>query len=272
MKQHTVEAMFKDLERKGQKALIPYIPVGYPRLDETIDYIECISKAGADMIELGVPFSDPLADGPVIQEAAQIALQQGVTLRKCLETVKAIRTSGNTIPIALMGYCNSFSAYQFETFAADAEEAGVNALIIPDLPPEMSENWVNCARKHHIDIIFFIAPTTKEERIEVISKAGSGFIYCISDLGVTGERDTVPVDLPEFINHLRGKIKLPLAIGFGISTPDHVREVSSFADGAIVGSALIRLIKETPRDERLQALSVFISNLKDSTKSVHLNR
>ncbi|ENQ3104965.1 tryptophan synthase subunit alpha [Bacillus cereus] len=261
-----IENTFEKLKNKDQAALIPYIPVGYPNLKETVEYINTITEAGADIIELGVPCSDPLADGPIIQEASKIALSEGVTLKKCIEVVKQVRKSGNNIPIALMGYCNSFLAYNFKNFVVDANEVGVNALIIPDLPPEMAEDWINYARNHNINIIFFLSPSSDEERIDFVTKSGSGFIYCIAVMGITGERDNLPEALPNFMKKIRPRTKLPLAIGFGISHPSHVASVSKYADGAIVGSALIRLIKETPPQNRLGAVSNFIKALKESTK------
>lgn len=267
MKEKTslIEETFNKQIKLGKKVLIPYITVGYPNIGETVLYINEITKAGADIIELGVPCGDPLADGPTIQEASQIAIQQGVNLPICLDIVQQVRDLGNKIPIALMGYCNSFMAYGFENFVEEASKAGVNGLIIPDLLPEMAGNWVDIAKEKGIDMIFFIAPTSTTERIELVTKISSGFIYCISTTGVTGVRNSLPSELPNFIKFVRERTTLPLAVGFGISKPQHVSEISNYADGAIIGSALIRLIKETKEEQRLNRVGEFISSLKKET-------
>lgn len=259
---------FRELERKKEKALIIYLPVGYPSWDETVPLVNAACAAGADLVELGVPCSDPLADGPVIQEAAQVALQNGVTLKKCVEAARQIRDTGNETPIALMGYGNSFSAYGFSAFAEDAQRAGINGLIIPDLPPEMAGSWKEEAREKNLDFVFFLSPTSTEERIRTVSRMGSGFIYCIAVNGVTGERKGISGQLPRFLQTVKQQTDLPLAVGFGLSNAEHVREVSLHADGAIVGSALINRIKKTPEPDRADEVFHFISELKKGTKTL----
>ncbi|QYR23481.1 tryptophan synthase subunit alpha [Paenibacillus sp. sptzw28] len=260
-----IEQMFARLQEKGEGALIPYIPVGYPTAERSEALIRVIAESGADLIELGVPYSDPLADGPTIQEASQIAVAGGAKLSTCLTTVKSLRDSGLNLPIVLMGYCNSFLAYGLERLACDANAAGVDGLIIPDLPSTMAKSWVDIFEPHGLDVIFFLAPTTSEERAAAVVQQGKGFLYCISVTGVTGERDTLPDELPAFLKQVRTVTNLPLAVGFGISNEKHVREVIQYADGAIVGSALINVIRQSSPDKLESEVRRFIRELKQAT-------
>ncbi|GFN32270.1 tryptophan synthase subunit alpha [Paenibacillus xylaniclasticus] len=261
-----IETMFARLKERGERALIPYITVGYPTAEGSESLIRTIAESGADMIELGIPYADPLADGPTIQEASLTAVHNGITLASCLETVRSLRESGLELPLVLMGYCNSLLAYGLERLAHDAKAAGVDGFIIPDLPSTMAQPWVDIFEPHGLDVIFFLAPTTTEERAAAVVRQGRGFLYCISVTGVTGERKSLPQELPEFLNQVRKVTSLPLAVGFGISGAHHVREVSEYADGAIVGSALINLIRQTPPELVEQEVSRFIAELKQATR------
>ena len=224
-----------------------------------------MAEGGADLIELGVPFSDPVADGKTIQHCSQVALENGMTLRKGLELVRELRAKGLSIPIVLMGYANPFMAYGTEQLAVDAAQAGVNGLIVPDLPPQEAVQWKSVFSKKGIDMIFFLAPTTSQERMSKIVAASSGFIYCLSVAGVTGARENLASDLGGFISEVRQHTDTPLAVGFGLSKPEQIREVVGMADGAIVASALLQGLPDRPKNERGEYLKGFVHRLKEAT-------
>jgi tryptophan synthase alpha chain len=246
---------------KNKPIFMPYFPLGYPDLDTSIDVIEALAKNGADLIEVGLSFSDPLADGPVIQRATQIALEKGITVRKSLEAVKELRKRGVTIPLILMGYYNPMLAYGLEKFVHDAREAGVDGFIVPDLPMEEAEEFqsiLNGASTSGFDtpdehgllnpplsalpLIQMLAPTSPNERMEAIARNAKGFIYLVSVTGVTGERTSISEGLGELINRVHEHTFAPVCVGFGISTPEQAREVGKMADGVIVGSACVKTI------------------------------
>ena len=259
--QHTLA----QLKQRREGALIPYLTVGYPTIEDSRLLIQAFCEAGADLVELGVPFSDPLADGPTIQETSQVALRNGVTVERCLDVAATLRKAGIKTPFILMGYCNPFLAFGIDQLARAAAAAGIDGLIIPDLPLEEARPWWAACCKNGLDLIFFLAPTTPQRRLEAVVKWGSGFIYCLSVTGVTGARLDLPTGLPAFIGRVRKTTDLPLAVGFGISTPEQVREVVAVADAAIVGSALINIIKHHPREQQIQAASDFVRDLKAAT-------
>jgi len=219
---------------------MPYFPLGYPDLDISIDVIEVMAKNGADLMEVGLSFSDPLADGPVIQHATQIALENGITVRKSLEAVKELRQRGVDIPLVLMGYYNPMLAYGLEAFGRDAIEAGADGFIIPDLPPEEAGEFESIANSH--PLIRMLAPTTPSERMERVARGAKGFVYLVSVTGVTGERKSLSDGLGELISQVREHTSAPVCVGFGIGTPEQAREVGALADGVIVGSACVKLI------------------------------
>ena len=231
---------------KNKPIFMPYFPLGYPDLDTSIDVIEALAKNGADLIEVGLSFSDPLADGPVIQHATQIALEKGITVKKSLEAVKELRQRGVDIPLILMGYYNPMLAYGLEKFVRDAKEAGADGFIIPDLPFEEAEEFTSIA--NDMPLIQMLAPTSPDERMETIARNAKGFIYLVSVTGVTGERKSISGGLEELIARVRKHTSIPLCIGFGIGTPEQAKEVGAMADGAIVGTACVRTIggSETP--------------------------
>jgi tryptophan synthase alpha chain len=214
------------------------------------------------LFELGVPFSDPLADGATIQRASELALANGVRLPLCLETVAALRARGVAAPLVLMGYFNPFLQYGLERLAADAAAAGADGLIIPDLPPEEADACLSACRSNGLDLIFLVAPTTPDERIAEIAKVASGFIYCVALTGVTGARRELWPGLPDFLARVRRHIDLPLVVGFGISSAEHVRQISAFAEGAIVASALINTIEALPAPEQISGAAAFLRQLK----------
>jgi tryptophan synthase alpha chain len=222
---------------------MPYYPLGYPTPEASVDVIESLAKNGADLIEVGLPFSDPLADGPVIQRATQIALEQGMTLHRALAAVRELRARGVTIPLVLMGYFNPLLAYGLERIADEAAEAGADGFIVPDLPPEEAAEFE--AAIHPLPQIRMLAPTTPDERVRRVTRAAQGFLYLVSLTGVTGARAALPEGLPEFVARVRAHTSLPVCVGFGIATPEQARAVGKLADGVIVGSACVKTIGES---------------------------
>ncbi len=236
-----IAAMFARARAEGRSAFMPYFPVGWPTLDESLDAVEQMAAAGADGFEIGMPFSDPLADGPVIQAATQKALENGVTVRVCLQAVRTLRDRGLNQPMLLMGYLNPLLSYGPEQFVADAKAAGADGLIIPDLPPEEGGEWVALCRAAGLALVFFLAPTSNNERIALVAGQASGFIYVVSLTGVTGARSSLPADLAEFLAGVKAQASgLPLVLGFGIGSPEQAVQVNGLTDGFIVGSSLVR--------------------------------
>jgi len=232
--------MFKTAKDEGRPAFLPYFPIGFPNYEDSIASIEAMADVGVDGFEIGVPFSDPLADGPVIQEATQIALQNGTTVQHCIDAVKTLRSKGVNQPMMLMSYANPLIAYGIERFVMAAKEAGADGLIVPDLPPEEASMFSDLCERESLALIFFLAPTSNEKRIDLVAEKASGFIYALALIGITGERDALSSDLTEFIGRIRSKTDTPLVLGFGISKPEHVRKLHGLVDGFIVGSALVR--------------------------------
>jgi tryptophan synthase alpha chain len=242
---------------KNKPILMPYFPLGYPDLDTSIDVIEALANNGADLIEVGLSFSDPLADGPVIQKATQVALEHGITVKKSLAAVKELRVRGVTIPLILMGYYNPMLAYGLEKFVHDAREAGADGFIIPDLPLEEAGEFQ--ALVGDMPLIQMLAPTSPDERMETIARNAKGFIYLVSVTGVTGERREISNDLGELIRRVRAHTSAPVCVGFGISTPEQAKQVGQLADGVIVGSACVKTIggSENPVEAARQFAAEF---------------
>ena len=236
---------FSSVFNTDQAAFMPYWPLGFPSPMDTLAYLEALVAAGADMLELGIPFSDPLADGPTIQAATQQALARGTRVSTCLELAATLRARGYTLPFALMTYINPVLAYGPQRFVADAAALGVDGLIIPDLPPEEGDILEPLCKEHGIALIYLLAPTSTDQRIALAAQHSSGFLYLVSVTGITGERAQLPPDLAAFVQRVRKHTRLPLAVGFGISTREQAREVARVADGVIVGSALVRAALET---------------------------
>ncbi len=234
--------VFARLKAEGRAAFMPYVMAGDPNLEATARLLPALAEAGADLIELGVPFSDPMADGPTNQRAAERALKGGAKLGLILELVKKVRQKIAT-PINLMGYYNPFFNYGPEKFCRDAAAAGVDGLIIPDLQPDDAGELRPYADAAGLDTIFLIAPTSTPARLERVAREGRGFTYAVSLTGVTGARAELPADLGEFIARAREKISLPLAVGFGIGTPAQVAQVAALAQGVIVGSAIVKVME-----------------------------
>jgi len=236
-----IDRTFKELRKNGRKALIPYIMAGDPDLDATKKYIDDLESSGADIIELGVPFSDPLADGPTIQRAAERSLQKGTTLRKVLKLVKEIRKTSE-IPLILMSYYNPIFKLGIESFIRKAVKAGVDGVIIPDLIPDEAYEFMKLSRQHNLDTIFLLAPTSTDDRIRIVSKASTGFIYYVSITGITGAKLSMGTLMKKTLETINSATRKPVAVGFGVSNAKEAASVASRADGVIIGSAIVKLI------------------------------
>ena len=256
-----IAELFERTRAEGRPALIAFVPGGWPEPDATPGIVRALLEGGADAVELGVPFSDPLADGVTNQAAYQQALDAGVTQDDVLASVRALRDDGVTAPLLLMGYFNPMLAPGTESFARAAAEAGVDGLIVVDLPVEEADELAEPAREHGVHLVYLLAPTSTAERIEAVGERGSGFVYCVSVTGVTGARAQLPEDLPAFIARVREGASLPLAVGFGISAREHVEEVGRIADAAIVGSAVVQAIREAPIERRHEAVRSLMERL-----------
>jgi len=242
------------------KALIAYITVGYPSIEATQEIATALAESGCDIIELGIPFSDPLADGTTIQKASYQALQQGTTPELCLKVAHQLHRKVVT-PLVFMTYYNPVFNFGLEAFCQRCTEAGISGLIIPDLPPEEGEELEAITRKHDLDLVYLLAPTSPDERIATVAARSRGFIYLVSLTGVTGARQTLPPELEGFVKRVRQKAKQSLCVGFGISNPEQARRVARIADGIIVGSRLIQLIEE---DTTLSSLKTFTLSLREA--------
>jgi tryptophan synthase alpha chain len=256
-----IGSRFKQLKREGRKALITFITAGDPDLSMTERLVPAMAAAGADIIELGIPFSDPMADGPTIQLSSERAIANGANLKLILASVKNIRQDCD-VPILLMGYYNPVFAFGAERFCREAAEAGVDAVLLVDLPPEEADELVCFAKIHGVDFIPLLTPTSDLSRIAKIRKCGSGFIYYVSVAGVTGARASVATDVGEMVEMIRATASLPVAVGFGISTPEQAASVGRLADGVVVGSALVKLFEQHSGDELIEKVTEAVAALK----------
>jgi tryptophan synthase alpha chain len=258
---------FELAKKEGRGVLIPYFMCGYPSAEQSAHIIMAAAEGGADIIELGMPFSDPLADGASIQYAGHLALEHGMSVKGCMEVASQVATQ-TTVPLIFMGYYNPILAYGIDQFCQDARTHGVSGLIIPDLPPEEAEPLQKAAQDNGLALIFLIPPTTPDERIaqivDLVARQPGGFIYCVSLSGVTGARKELPPHLRDFIQRVRTYAQekhLPIAVGFGLSTPEHIATVTSYADGAVVGSALVTLIDKHEEKKQVEAVRQYIQSL-----------
>jgi len=243
--------------RTGHKALIPYVTVGYPSVEDTLKVVPLLAEAGCDIVELGIPFSDPLADGATIQKASFYALRNGVTPKLCLEVAEKLSRKVD-VPLVFMTYYNPVFVYGLEKFCAACAGSGVDGLIIPDLPPDEGSGLEAITQKHNLDLIYLLAPTSSDERIKLVADRARGFIYLVSVTGVTGARDSLPHALNSFVARVRKVAGQPLCVGFGISTTEQARRVAETADGVIVGSRIIQLMET----EGLAAVGNFVKRLR----------
>lgn len=258
---------FERARKEGRGVLMPYFMSGYPSAAQSIKIVVAAAESGADIIELGMPFSDPLADGATVQHAGQVALERGMSINGCMEVACQVAAQ-TSVPLLLMGYYNPVLAYGLDRFCEKARQSGVCGLIIPDLPPEESAPLHEAAQRQGLSLIFLVPPTTPDERIariaELAADGPGSFVYCVSLSGVTGSRDELPPHLQDFIARVRSFTQdkhLPLAVGFGLSTPEHIARVTSYADGAVVGSALVNLIDRYKEDEQVEAVRQYIQSL-----------
>lgn len=241
---------------KDRPAFMPYAVLGYPDRQGGLATVQTLVEAGADLLELGVPFSDPLADGPTIQAATQKSLENGTTVKDCLAMVGELRRQGMATPALLMGYINPILAYGLESFVADSAAVGVDGLIVPDLPPEEAEDLEIACANHGLALVYLLAPTSTLERIKLVVKKSQGFIYLVSLTGVTGARNELPPGLAEFVARVRTETDTPLAVGFGIGNGEQAHAVGQLVDGVIVGSALVKRAGESPERVRELALEL----------------
>lgn len=258
-----IDRTFARLRRSKRKALIGYVTAGFPTKSAFFKLVPLLERSGLDLLELGVPFSDPIADGPTIQRASERALRQGVTLSWILQAVSSLRRKGIRLPIILMSYANPLLTHGLDRFFERAAAAGVDGLIVPDLILEEAAAFQRPARKCRIAMIYLAAPTTPDDRLRRIAHATRGFLYAVSLTGVTGARRSLPPGVMEFLGRLRRLTSKPVAVGFGLSTPDHVRAIRPSADGVIVGSALIREI-ETSRSNSFVNVARYVGSLQQA--------
>lgn len=259
-----IEAVFRDLGERGKKGLVVYLTAGDPSLEATGKLLAMVDRGGADVIELGVPFSDPLADGPVIQQASERAVRGGTTLRRILQALGGWRKVVNA-PIVLFTYYNPILQYGLENFANDASAAGADGVLAVDLAPEEAGPYIAAMRAKHLDTVFLAAPTSTDERLALVSKVSTGFLYLVSRTGVTGEHSEISSSVKPLVERARRFTILPLAVGFGISTPEQAREIQAVADAAVVGSAVVRAIEQHYPSGGATAIEQFVRWLKGSS-------
>jgi tryptophan synthase alpha chain len=243
-----ISARLAKCKAEGRRAFVAFLTAGDPSLDRTVGAALELDAAGVDVLELGVPFSDPLADGPVIQRSSERALARGVTLSRVLDVVREIRKKSE-LPLVLFSYLNPLLQRGLERIAAEAAEAGVDGVLVTDMPPEEGDAWIAAARKAGIDTVFLASPTSPDERLRKVAEASRGFVYAISRTGVTGERQTLSDEARPLVARLRALTSVPVALGFGISTPEQVKEAAEAADAVVVGSALVRFLEEHPQGD-----------------------
>jgi len=246
--------------RASHNALISYVTVGYPSIEITLKIVPLLASSGCDIIELGIPFSDPLADGATIQRASYEALRQGVTPRICFEVAQELRRQVE-IPLVFMTYYNPVLKFGLEQFCSKCAEVGIDGLIIPDLPPEEGQELEQSIRRHRLELIYLLSPASTGERIKLVASKASSFIYLVSLTGVTGARDKLPEELESFVARVRERTEKPLCVGFGVSTPEQARRIAKVADGVIVGSRIIQLLDE---DKSLENVCSFMKDLREA--------
>ena len=249
-------------------ALFVYLTAGYPDLVTTRELIPALVEAGADAVEIGIPFSDPLADGATIQESTFHALKQGVNVQDCLDIVKVLRDKIPNTPLILMGYYNPLFNYGLERFCREASSSGLDGLIVPDLPADESQPLLNHCQIAGIDLVPLLPPNSSDKRIKFVCSKAKGFIYCVTVTGITGTRDFLPEDLGVFIKRVRAHTNLPLGLGFGISTREHMKKIGQIADAGIVGSALVKILQSYSKIERKQKAIEFVKELRGSANDL----
>jgi len=259
-----VKNLFKSTTENDRAALSMYLTAGYPNLDASYSIIKSAIDAGVDIVELGIPYSDPLADGTTIQNASTAALSNGVTLQDCIDLAVLLREASPNTPIVLMGYYNPFLQYGIDNLSKECGLAGVDGLIVPDLPPEESDILQDALNLHGLDLIYLLAPTSEPDRVEQVIRRTTSFIYCVSLSGVTGARSTIEEDGLELVRKVKQSTEFPVALGFGISTPSHVREAASVADAVIIGSAFVDKINDDLEGDLPRLIASYVSELREA--------
>lgn len=261
-----IPATFERLAKEKRKALIPYITAGFPFADITPQLMHAMVDAGCDVIELGVPFSDPMADGPVIQKAGERALEFGIGLAQVLDMVRSFRTRDNATPVVLMGYANPVERYELAhgkgAFARDAATAGVDGVLIVDYPPEECEAFAAELKKNGLDLIFLLAPTSTDQRIQQVARIASGYVYYVSLKGVTGAGHLDTAAVEEALPRIRKHVKIPVGVGFGIRDATTARVVGRVADAVVIGTKVIQVVEDQPREEVAAKLSAFLRGIR----------
>ncbi len=263
-----IAARFEALSRAGRKGLVPYLCAGDPTAELTVPLMHALARAGADVIELGVPFSDPMADGPVIQRAAQRAIDNGVGLRRVLQMVEAFRRDDTQTPVVLMGYANPIEHMGVDEFAQRAGQVGVDGVLVVDYPPEECEAFAAAMRARHIDPIFLVAPTTTDERIERIARVASGYLYYVSLKGITGAGHLDVAGVAARIPAIKAKTAVPVGVGFGIRDAASAQAVARVADAVVIGSRLIEEIENAPADQVVSAVETFVRAIRGALDAI----
>jgi len=256
-----IDRVLAEAKASGKTALAPFVTVGFPDVERSEAIAEAIVEAGADMVELGIPFSDPLAEGVTVQKTSFLALKQGVNVETCLDVVRRLRARGVEAPLVFMGYFNPYLRYGLAELMKDAAGAGVDGFIVPDLPAEEAGPFHEMCVDNNLHLIPLLAPTSTDERIAQACKQANGFIYCVSLTGITGARADLSVGLAELVGRIRRHTDLPILVGFGVSTREHVATIGQFADGALVGSALLEAVDKAPLDRAAQTAGEFVKGL-----------
>ena len=256
-----IDTTISKARSEGRTVVGPYLTIGFPDVDTSVDIARAVLESGGDLLEFGVPFSDPLADGPTVQKTSFHALQLGVNLEKCLEAVGRLRAINAEVPIVVLCYYNPILRYGLSEFAVAASLAGLDGLIVPDLPPEEAGPLLAECDDRGVHIIPLLAPTSTDDRIALVCQSARGFIYCVGVTGVTGARAELQEGIADDVKRIRRHTELPVLIGFGVSRPEHVQAIGKFADGAIVGSALLAAIDGAPRGKAVQTAADFVKEL-----------
>ena len=262
-----IAGTFEALRARGRKALIPYVVAGDPYLDATVDIMLAMATAGADVIELGVPFSDPMADGPVIQKAGERALARGIGMPQVLSIVRAFRAKNQSTPVVLMGYANPVERYGVERFVTDAGAAGVDGVLVVDYPPEECETFAATLRSNGLDPIFLLAPTSTEDRMKHVGRIATGYVYYVSLKGVTGAGHLDVAAVAAMVPRIKAFVKLPVGVGFGIRDATTARAVADVSDAVVIGTALVQLLETCPRDTVAAAAGEFIAGIRAALDS-----
>jgi tryptophan synthase alpha chain len=259
-----IEHVFQRLQEQGKKGLIPFVTAGDPHPDQTVAIMHALVDSGADIIELGIPFSDPMADGPVIQRASERALAKGVSLNQCLQMVQQFREKNHATPVVLMGYANPIERMGIEVFTRASKEAGVDGVLVVDYPPEECLEFAEQLKGFGLSPIFLLAPTSSQDRIASVAKASSGYIYYVSLKGVTGASNVNSAEVATITSQIRAQTNTPLAVGFGIRDAESAKSLSKSADAVVIGSRLVQILEDAKEGEGVQSLQAFISEIRQA--------